>query len=82
MEGLVRHTMLGASASARAQLIGSASRYITDNNFCNLLQNIDINNPKKFNYSIFAAFTAVPGLAAQVTNWVRSASANANVNVR
>jgi hypothetical protein len=70
MESLVRNAMVGASGSMRAQLIGSASRYITDNNFVNLLQNIDINNPKKYNYGIFRAFDAVPGLAAQVRSWL------------
>ena len=70
MESLVRNAMIGASGAARAQLIGSATRYITDNNFVNLLQNIDINNPKKFNYGVFRAFDPVPGLLAQVRNWL------------
>jgi hypothetical protein len=70
MESLVRQAMVGSSGAARAQLIGAASRYITDNNFVNLLQNIDINNPKKFNYGLFRAFDAVPGLAAQVRSWL------------
>jgi hypothetical protein len=35
-----------------------------------VLTGIDINAPKKFNYGLFAAFTAVPGLAAQVRAWL------------
>jgi hypothetical protein len=74
MDSLVRNAMLSTTGAGRAQLIGSASSYITDNNFVNLLQNIDINAPKKFNYGLFAAFTAVPGLAAQVRAWLAAAS--------
>jgi hypothetical protein len=69
MDSLVRSTILNASAPIRANLINSAARYITDNNFTNLLQNIDINNPKKFNYTMFAAFNGVPGLKEQVVKW-------------
>lgn len=70
MESLVQNAMIGATGAARAQLIGAASRYITDNNFVNLLQNIDINAPKKFNYGMLRAFDAVPGLAIQVRAWL------------
>ena len=73
MDSTVRNAMLSASAPRRAQLIASASRHITDNNFVNLLQNIDINAPKKFNYAMFAAFTSVPGLREQVTAWLAAA---------
>ncbi len=71
----MRNAMIGASGAGRAQLIGSASRYITDNNFVNLLQNIDINTPKKYNYQLFSAFNAVPGLAAQVRAWLAAGGA-------
>ncbi len=66
--------MVNGSGAKRAQLIGSASRFITDNNFVNLLQNIDINAPKKFNYGLFAAFTSVPGLRQQVTTWLTASA--------
>ena len=72
MDSTVRSAMLNCDAATRARRIGSAHQFITDNNFCNLLQNIDINAPKKFNYGLFAAFTSVPGLAAQVSAWLRA----------
>lgn len=73
MDSTVRSAMLNCDAATRARRIGAANRFITDSNFCNLLQNIDINAPKKFNYGLFAAFTAVPGLAQQVQQWLREA---------
>jgi hypothetical protein len=73
MDSTIRSAILGASAPTRAAMIGSASKFITDTNLTNLLQNIDINNPKKFNYSLFAAFNSVPGLRQQVDNWIRGA---------
>lgn len=72
MDNTIRNTMLKCSAPDRARLIGSSHRFITDNNFNNLLQNIDINAPKKFNYGMFAAFNGVPGLAEQVQNWIKN----------
>lgn len=46
-ETSVRTAMIRCSAPDRARLIGSANRCINDSNFTNLLQNIDINTPKK-----------------------------------
>jgi hypothetical protein len=72
MENVIRTTMTGGSGSDRARRIGSANRFITDTNFTNLLQNIDINAPKKFNYAMFSAFNGVPGLAEQVREWIKN----------
>jgi len=72
MDHTIRNAMTSGSSSSRAQRIGSSSQYITDTNFLNLLQNIDINNPKKFNYGLFAAFNSVPGLKDQVQKWLQN----------
>ena len=72
METAVRTAMIGCSAPDRARRIGSAHRFISDTNFTNLLQNIDINAPKKFNYAMFSAFNGVPGLAEQVSTWIKN----------
>ena len=72
METAVRTCMIGGSASDRARRIGAAHRFISDTNFTNLLQNIDINAPKKTNYSMFSAFNGVPGLAEQVSAWIKN----------
>ena len=72
MDQTVRTAIAGVHAVTRAQRIGAASRYITDTNFLNLLQTIDINKPATFNYSLFAAFTNVPGLKEQVKKWIQS----------
>ena len=72
METIVYNAIVPVHAVVRANRISAANRYITDNNFTNLLQNIDINAPKKFQYSMFSAFTNVPGLQAQVKQWIQN----------
>jgi hypothetical protein len=72
MDQTVRTAIAGVHAVTRAQRIGAASRYITDTNFLNLLQNIDINKPANFNYSLFATFNSVPGLRDQVKIWLQN----------
>lgn len=71
-DAIIRAAIVNADGATRARRIGSANNYIRDTNLTNLLQNIDINNPKKFNYSLFSAFTAVPGLMDQLRVWARS----------
>lgn len=72
MDFLIKNVMTTTSAGGRARLQGSVRQYVKDTNFINLVQNIDINQPKKFNYSLFAAFNAVEGLQLQVTEWLKS----------
>ncbi len=72
MDFLLKNVIIGTSAAGRARLQGSVRQYVSDCNFINLVQNIDINNPKKFNYTLFAAFNDVPGLRQQVTSWLSS----------
>jgi len=71
MDKIVYNAIVPVHAAVRANRISLASQYITDNNFTNLLQNIDINKPINFQYSLFAAFTNVPGLQAQVKHWIQ-----------
>lgn len=72
MDFLIKNVIMTTSTGGRARLLGSVSQYIKDTNFVNLVQNIDINHPKKFNYSLFAAFDAVEGIKPQVTQWLSS----------
>jgi hypothetical protein len=72
MDALIQTTILRASPMQRAQLLSSASQYITNTNLTNLLQTVDINNPKKFRWSMLTAFNAVPGLYNEVKIWVES----------
>jgi len=71
MDRTVYNAIVPVNVVVRANRISSAHRYITDNNFTNLLQNIDINKPTKFQYSLFSAFTNVPGLQTQVQTWIQ-----------
>jgi len=72
MDTLIRATMFSkhATPSSRAALINSAPNFIDNNNFTNLLQNIDVNNPAKFNYAILASFTGIPGFRDKVAKWL------------
>ena len=60
------------SSAQRAQLIGRARDHITNDAFINLLNNIDINSPKKNQFLGFAAFVSIPGLREQVDAWLAS----------
>ena len=69
---IIRSALTSCNAATRARLIATAPQYITDTNLTNLMQNIDINAPKKFNYGLFAAFTGVPGILDQLNVWMLS----------
>ena len=65
----VEKTFLSANAARRAYLINNARSHISDTNFVNLIQNIDINNPRRFNWSLLNAFI-IP--APKITGWLNS----------
>ena len=69
-EAVIYAMMTASTPAQRAALIASAPYYITNLHFCNLLQNIDINAPKKFNYQLFRAFDTVPELREQYNAWL------------
>lgn len=69
---IVQSAICSSSPAIRAKLLGNATQFITNTEFTNLLQNIDINNPAKFNYSVFIAFMSVPGIHEQVGKWIGS----------
>lgn len=71
MDKTVYNAIVPVHAVVRGNRISVASRYITDTNFTNLLQNIDINKPQKFQYSLFAAFNTIPELQLQVKTWIQ-----------
>ena len=65
----VEKTFLAISATKRAYLINNARTHISDTNFVNLIQNIDINNPRRFNWALLNAFI-IPN--AKITGWLNS----------
>ena len=70
LENLVMIAMYNSSSTVRAQMIGNARTYIRNLQFINLLENIDINNPRTFNYSQLSAFDTLPELSEQVAKWI------------
>jgi hypothetical protein len=70
MDSIMYAMMTASSPAMRARKIGSVNRFIKNDNFCNLVQNIDVNVPKKFNYSLFAAFNNDESLRQQFNDWV------------
>jgi hypothetical protein len=83
MNAQVVNKFVASPSYVRAQLIGSSRNFIKDDNFNNLLQNIDINNvdikngnkPTSIHFigRQLAAFNGIPGLADQVASWLSSA---------
>ena len=62
------------SSAECARLLGSARHYIHNDQLINLLQNFDVNNPKKnmkFKNQL-VSFSTVPGLQIEVTTWLNS----------
>ena len=82
MNNQVTAKFVNMSSGQRAQMIASARQYINNDQFLNLLQNIDINDVNIKNktkptniYWIsaqLAAFNGIPQLCAQVDSWLRS----------
>jgi len=84
MNNKIRTAFIIKTAAQRAQMISSARTYISNDQFLNLLQNVDVNDANVKNNakptSIYwitaqlAAFNEVPGLAAQVTKWLAAST--------
>ena len=82
MNNQVRTKFISKSSGDRAQMIMLANLYVTNDQFRNLLQNIDINdvNIKNKNkttsiywiISQLAAFNGIPELCTQVDTWLKS----------
>ena len=82
MNNQVTAKFVNMSSGQRAQMIASARQYINNDQFLNLLQNIDINDVniknKNKTTSIYwisaqlAAFNGIPQLCVQVDSWLRS----------
>lgn len=72
MESFLYAMMVASAPALRARKIGSVRQYVQNDDFCNLVQNIDINSPKRFNYGLFTAFNGIPGLREQVNAWALS----------
>lgn len=77
MDSLIMIAMYNSSSTVRAQMIRNARVYIKNLQFINLIENIDINNPRTFNYSQLAAFNTLPEINEQVAKWI-----NAYRNIR
>lgn len=67
-------TLNRLDSSGRAQLIARAPQYITDANFLNLLNLIDVNNKASFARpcSMLRAFESVPDMRSKIVAWLRS----------
>jgi len=82
MNNKVTAKFVNMGSAQRAQMIASARQYINNDQFLNLLQNVDINDVHIKNknkptniYWISAqlvAFNGIPQLCAQVDTWLRS----------
>lgn len=70
MDSMMYAMMTASNPAMRARKIGSVHQYVKNAHFCNLVQNIDINAPKKFNYSLFAAFNGLKEIVPQVNDWI------------
>ena len=67
-------TLNRLDSSGRAQLIARAPQYITDTNFLNMLNMIDVNNKASFarTCSMLRAFEYVPDMRSKIAAWLRS----------
>jgi hypothetical protein len=67
-------TLMRMNSADRAQFLARAPQYITDSNFLNLLNRIDVNRKDTIGptCALLRAFDSVPGLRAQLVAWIRS----------
>jgi hypothetical protein len=76
MQNLVQSKFNSSSSMERAQLVGSVNKYVTHNDFSNIIQNININNMRDPNtqrcFGSLNLFNGVPGLPTQVNEWLNS----------
>ena len=74
MNQQVKSVLSGMNGSERAQLIGRATQFITNSNFINMLNLIDINDKTGKNINNvcnqLAAFNGDRILSEQVQNWL------------
>jgi hypothetical protein len=66
-------TLVRLDSSGRAQLLSRAQNHITDSNFLNTLNGIDVNRKETISQTCkqLRAFEGVPGIRAQVAAWLR-----------
>ena len=82
MNNQVRTKFISKSSGDRSQMIMLANLYVTNDQFLNLLQNIDLNDVtiknKNKTTSIYwissqlVAFNGIPELCTQVDTWLKS----------
>jgi hypothetical protein len=82
MEGAIQRRFLQMNSGERAAWIGRVRQYVQNDQFVNLLSNLDVNdtNPKNrgrpssifFVSTQLTAFNGVPGLPKQVSAWIAS----------
>lgn len=69
----IRVAMFKASPEQRTRLLETASNFIKDDAFLEVLKKINLNDPKAFNYREFFPFNFKnPELRKQVFDWVKS----------
>jgi hypothetical protein len=84
MQSLVQSKFTSITPAKRGELVSSVHRYVSNNQFGNIIQNIDINNVDKDRNNIsrpgnlynvckqLTAFDSVPGLLPEVRAWLNS----------
>lgn len=66
--------LMRLDSAGRAQFLARAPQYITDSNFLNTLNRIDVNRRETIGptCSLLRSFESVPGVRAQLVAWIRS----------
>lgn len=72
----VHDTLMRMTPAGRAEFISRAQQFISNPDFLNTLNRIDINRKETIGPTcvLLRAFDAVPGLRAQLFAWLRSAT--------
>ena len=74
MDITVSKALLRKSSAERARLIGDVRRYVTNDNFINIMSNLDVNDTKQISRICqqFAAFNSLEKLWDEVELWLGS----------
>jgi hypothetical protein len=82
MNNTVLQAFVKSTSSRRAALRSSVRRFVMNDQFCNLVENIDVNdndirrkmmpgNPY-FICGQLTAFNGIPGITEQIASWLRA----------
>jgi translation elongation factor EF-Ts len=73
MDIVVTRTLLHKSPAERARILGNIQKYVHNNNFINIVANLDVNDPKQIARVCqqLAAFNSLVPLWDEVELWLR-----------